>query len=138
MNEILKKIDELKTKKHQGYLHNGIEQSRYLGMLDMANEIIKILSEQSSQKEPCKNCIGPGLAVSRGITDMRIDKSDIPRQITVGDKIRESNESLAEFIDSIVSVCSTRNVCDKCPLNEVCGDGVETIKLLNQPSTGTP
>ena len=54
--------------------------------------------------------------------------------VTIGDKIRESNESLAEFVDNITHACANGN-CEKCKMwrdNFQC-TFVDILDYLNQP-----
>jgi hypothetical protein len=44
-----------------------------LGKLQMAQRIRDLILS-TPKEDPCKNCVGPSLATSRGITDMRIRK----------------------------------------------------------------
>jgi hypothetical protein len=57
--------------------------------------------------------------------------------VTIGDKIRESNESLAEFIKTVTDKC-IRGKCLECQLYKACDreDNAKDIEdYLNQPYT---
>lgn len=59
--------------------------------------------------------------------------------VTIGDKIRESNESLAEFLYNITTNCITGK-CLECKLYKACDreDNAKDIEdYLNQPYTDT-
>lgn len=62
--------------------------------------------------------------------------------VTIGDKIRESNESLAEFINEVLYYCiyksKYKSNCGECRLFEVCrkaegSDAGWYLDYLNQP-----
>jgi hypothetical protein len=106
MDEILKKIDE-------AIMENSDEKSATIDYEtgDTLNTFVRM-----------------GLNIAKEIILSQ------QKPLTIGDKIRESNESLVEFIENIVSFCSdTSKTCDNCPICTVCGDGLETIDYLNQP-----
>ena len=48
------------------YINNQIDASEHKALCYAIGELRK--------PSPCSNCIGPGLAVSRGYSDMRINK----------------------------------------------------------------
>ena len=61
----------------------------------------------------------------------------LSEQLTIGDKIRESNESLAEFIKTVTDKCIIGS-CSTCPIYKAC-DQMENkedlVNYLNQPYT---
>ena len=70
--------------------------------------------------------------------------SEQKEPLTIGDKIRESNESLAEFINEVLYYCiyksKYKSNCGECRLFEVCrkaegSDAGWYLDYLNQPYT---
>lgn len=128
MEEIIKKIEaeiDKLWKEDEGRGSNTVPVI-VLG-LQKAKEII--LSEQP--KEPCEYCYAWGLDKTINFcpncgkpTGSKPEPK--PKQ-TIGDKIRESNESLAEAMDSI------RN-CGHCMrYGNNCFPKFDTLAYLNQP-----
>jgi hypothetical protein len=125
------------------------EENRRLISYREASEILRNASElieQSEQKEPCKcdKCPSDYCVVSMGQECPLSDGKHTP--LTIGDKIRESNESLAEFLKKgweradyefvyCKHICKNRddNGCkyDEC----IEKDADEIAAYLNQPST---
>jgi hypothetical protein len=102
VKEILEKIDkEIKNIRRIGRELDTPESLENARLITQGMEYAKqiILSEQSEQKEPCEcyKCPSDYCVVSLGQECPLSDGKHAP--FTIGDKIRESNESLVEFIE---------------------------------------
>lgn len=142
-------IDQIYQEIQQNIKTISVEGSLYISLCDIKN-IIRIiqpkepLTEEQLEamrwlKEREKRCIGcdyekeetdtvPCCMCSRLTEDEYRPK----KPLTIGDRIRESNESLAEFINHIKHNCNSE-YCTDCRLKESCSD---VMDYLNQPSTG--
>lgn len=114
---LIEKIDAEIERLHeeQRSMRSGVDAERVWLKIDEAEKIKRIIL--SEQKEPC-------------VTDTNVGKI-----ITIGEKIRESNESLANLIlnyGSVCDYCSIKNNASKCR-NTGCAKAV--IDYLNQPYT---
>ena len=163
MNEIIRKIDEeierlndKRNKLHQAheYQANGVYISKIATALKIkaiiqaeqkepteedlkeryyqAREIIKEFCQfEDCQDGDCKECPYP-LSTIRCSEEWELKKRESK---TNGDLIRESNESLAEFIYNITTSCITGK-CLECKLYKACehADNTDDIEgWLNQP-----
>lgn len=77
----------------------------------------------------CDYCPICGRPLNQSVTDNNV--------VTIGDKIRESNESLAEFIKTVTDKCITGS-CRTCPIYKAC-DQMENkedlARYFSQPYT---
>ena len=97
MNEIIKKIDKMIDILLDGPSNNATENIKDIAKIDVLQDLKKIIL------------------------------SEQPNPLTIGDKIRENNESLAEYIYKIQMI----------PQQPV-GDSLEyVLNYLNQPTNGT-
>ena len=149
---LIEKIDKLYNPYGNGKYYEGYKRA-----LDRVKEII--LSEQ---KEPCKYCENEILTVKMEfgydsymgndgwVSSTRHPKvcpmcgrplhkdvadTNVGKIIIIGDKIRESNESLADFIKSVTDKCIIGS-CLMCPIYRAC-DNMDNkddlVDYLNQP-----
>lgn len=165
MDEIIKKIDERINDTFKKSLQCGHDGMTYNELIARINELkwVKtlILSEQlkesctperieainwlKNKKKCCTGCdyekvetnVVPCCICSRLLDDEYTPK----KPLTIGDKIRKSNESLAEFIQGLIH-------CEDCTMDLVdgkplCNGGTaisceyRILDYLTQPSTGT-
>lgn len=117
MDKIIKKIEEMKKLAEKLIVKetqdklDEIQNDISTGYITACDELKEFI--QSSQKEP----------------------------VTIGDKIRESNESLAEFINKVIYQCVNKSGCGGCRLIGACrktegSDSYWYLDYLNQPSNG--
>lgn len=131
MNEILKKIDEFKN--HQMATVNG--------KIFIEAEAVKdiILSQEKEPPTIPKLAQGTQPVLHGMYCSGHKDKEYI--QPTIGDKIRESNESLTKFLDALIDKCASlrHESCNNCPLHENgCGTPTMIMTYLNQPYKEEP
>ena len=133
MNEVLKKIDEMIRDCHRAggcsVLHDAINLEKAKVLREVKGLIL------AEQKEPCtdsKICLKCNHLMSYDSYFKKMvchqcghmEETEI-KPLTKGDKIRESNESLAKFI------FNSKNSCDYCLAN----DNSNTIKCMGKGCT---